>query len=63
MENIHSETYSLLIDTYIKDSSVKNHLFNAVETIPSVKKKAEWALKWINNDQPFGTRVIGFCCC
>jgi ribonucleotide reductase beta subunit family protein with ferritin-like domain len=60
MENIHSETYSLLIDTYIKDLAIKKHLFNAVETIPSVTKKADWALKWINNDQPFGTRIIGF---
>ena len=49
MENIHSETYSLLIDTFIKDPKKKTHLFNAIETVPSVKKKAEWALKWIND--------------
>ena len=44
MENIHAETYSLLIDTYIKDPQEKNHLFKALETVPSVKKKGEWAL-------------------
>ena len=61
MENIHSETYSLLIDTYIKDKSEKIRLLNAVETIPSVKKKADWALKWINDEtSSFGTRVIAF---
>ncbi len=61
IENIHSETYSLLIDTYIKDSEKKTHLLNAVDTIPSVKKKAEWALKWINDtNSPFAHRVIGF---
>ena len=61
VENIHSETYSLLIDTYVKDTFKKNKLLNAIETIPSVKKKAEWALKWIENkDATFGTRVIAF---
>ena len=61
MENIHSETYSLLIDTYVKDLTKKNNLFNAIETIPSVRKKADWALKWINDDKStFGTRVIAF---
>tara|TARA_B100000427_G_C15485180_1_gene584938 strand:- start:155 stop:1135 length:981 start_codon:yes stop_codon:yes gene_type:complete len=61
MENIHSETYSLLIDTYVKDVTKKNNLFNAIETIPSVRKKADWALKWINDDKStFGTRVIAF---
>jgi ribonucleoside-diphosphate reductase beta chain len=47
IENIHSETYSLLIDTYIKDSTEKNRLFNAIETVPAVTRKAEWALRWI----------------
>ena len=47
MENIHSETYSLLIDTYIKDTKEKNYLFNAIETFDHVKKNADWALKWI----------------
>ena len=61
VENIHSETYSLLIDTYVKDLKKKNKLLNAIETIPSVKKKAEWALKWINDEKStFGTRVIAF---
>lgn len=61
MENIHSETYSLLIDTYVKDITKKHMLFNAIETIPSVQKKADWALKWINDDKStFGTRVIAF---
>jgi ribonucleoside-diphosphate reductase subunit M2 len=61
VENIHSETYSLLIDTYVKDIQKKHKLLNAIETIPSVKKKAEWALKWIENKEAtFGTRVIAF---
>ena len=47
MENVHSETYSLLIDTYVKDEQEKDKLFNAIETFPAIKKKAEWALKWI----------------
>ncbi len=61
MENIHSETYSLLIDTYIKDTQEKNKLFNAIDTIPSIKKKADWALKWINDkNSPFSHRILGF---
>jgi ribonucleotide reductase beta subunit family protein with ferritin-like domain len=61
MENIHSETYSLLIDTYIKDTQEKNRLFNAIDTIPSIKKKADWALKWINDkNSPFSHRILGF---
>lgn len=59
MENIHSETYSLLIDTYIKDPAERDRLFNAIETVPSVKKKAEWALKWIDSDS-FAERLIAF---
>ncbi len=59
MENIHSETYSLLIDTYIKDSSEKSHLLNAIETMPCVQKKAEWAFKWIENGT-FAERLIAF---
>ena len=58
VENIHSEMYSLLIDTYIRDNSEKNHLFNAIETIPSVGKKAKWAIRWINDKESnFATRV------
>lgn len=59
IENIHSETYSLLIDTYIKDAAEKHHLFHAVETIPAVRKKAEWALRWINNGT-FAERLVAF---
>ena len=59
MENIHSETYSLLIDTYVKNKEEKDKLFNALETIPAVKKKAEWALKWIDSDS-FAERLIAF---
>ncbi len=59
IENIHSETYSLLIDTYVKDPSEKTKLFNAIETIPCVKKKADWALRWIDNGS-FAERLIAF---
>ncbi len=59
IENIHSETYSLLIDTYIKDKAEKNKLFNAIETIDCVKKKAEWALDWIENGS-FAERIVAF---
>ena len=60
IENIHSETYSLLIDTYIKDDKEKTKLFNAIDTIPAVTKKAEWAMKWIENAPSFGHRLIAF---
>lgn len=60
MENIHSETYSLLIDTYIRDSLEKNNLLNAIETLECVKKKASWALKWINNSDSFAERLVAF---
>ena len=59
MENIHSETYSLLIDTYIKDNKVKDHLFRAVETMDCVKKKADWALRWIDEGS-FPERLVAF---
>ena len=59
MENIHSETYSLLIDTYIKDSKEKDYLFNAIETFEPVKKKAEWAMRWIDNGS-YAERLISF---
>jgi ribonucleoside-diphosphate reductase beta chain len=59
MENIHSETYSLLIDTYIKDPKEKDHLLRAIETIECVKKKANWALRWIESDN-FVERLIAF---
>merc|ERR1712226_132652 len=61
IENIHSEMYSLLIDTLIKDSEEKAHLFNAIETIPAVQKKAQWALRWIGNDSvQYAERVVAF---
>jgi len=59
MENIHSETYSLLIDTYIKDSAEKNYLFKAVDNLDCVKKKANWALRWIKNGS-FAERLVAF---
>ncbi len=59
MENIHSETYSLLIDTYVKDPQQKTKLFNAIDTMPCVKKKADWALRWIDNGS-FQERLIAF---
>lgn len=59
MENIHSETYSLLIDTYIKDKEEQNHLFNAIDTVLAVQKKAEWALRWIGSES-FVERLIAF---
>lgn len=59
MENIHSETYSLLIDTYVKDEAEKTELFNALEVFPAIAKKGEWALKWIESDS-FAERLIAF---
>ena len=59
MENIHSETYSLLIDTYIKDPVEKDRMLRAIETVPCVQKKADWALKWINSEH-FTERLIAF---
>lgn len=59
MENIHSETYALLIDSYIKDAAEKDRLFHAIDTVPCVKKKAEWALKWIENGT-FAERLVAF---
>ena len=59
MENVHSETYSLLIDTYIKDSEEKDRLFHAIDNFPSIKEKADWALKWIASES-FDERLIAF---
>ncbi|MBY0542622.1 MAG: ribonucleoside-diphosphate reductase small subunit [Sphingobacteriaceae bacterium] len=59
MENIHAETYALLIDTYIKDPEEKDHLFHAIDTVPAVKRKAEWALRWIENGT-FAERLVAF---
>lgn len=61
MENIHSETYALLLDTYVKDTKRKAELFHAIETVPSVRRKAEWALKWISDEKAsFATRLVAF---
>jgi ribonucleoside-diphosphate reductase beta chain len=62
LEAVHSETYSLLIDTYINDPEEKDTLLRATQTIPCVKKKAEWALKWIENSDSFATRLLAFAC-
>ena len=59
MENIHAETYALLIYTYIKDPEEKDHLFHAIDTVPAVKRKAEWALRWIDNGS-FAERLVAF---
>ena len=59
MENIHSETYSLLIDTYVKDEAEKDELFNALDVFPAIKKKADWAIQWIDSDS-FAERLIAF---
>jgi ribonucleotide reductase beta subunit family protein with ferritin-like domain len=60
MEGIHSETYSLLVDTYVKDKQEQDHLFNAIETIPCIKQKADWALKWIESEDDFAKRLVAF---
>lgn len=60
IENIHSEMYSLLIDTYIKDSAERQFLFSAIDTVPCVRKKADWALKWIGSANNFSDRLVAF---
>ena len=60
MENIHSETYGLLIDTYIKNPVEKDRLFNAMNRLPCVKKKAEWAIQWIQSSSSFAERLVAF---
>ena len=63
MENIHSEMYSLLIETYVKDREEKTKLFQALDNFGCIKKKADWAIKWINDKRAtFATRLIGFAC-
>jgi ribonucleotide reductase beta subunit family protein with ferritin-like domain len=62
MENIHSETYSLLIDTYIKDEKEKDSLFNALTRFPCITKKGNWALKWMNPENSFAKRIVAFAC-
>ena len=62
MEGIHSETYSLLIDTYVKDEDEKMKLFNAINTIPCIEKKADWALYWMRDHNKFPVRLVAFAC-
>ncbi|KAF8394465.1 hypothetical protein HHK36_020673 [Tetracentron sinense] len=62
MENIHSEMYSLLLETYIKDPKEKHRLFNAIETIPCIAEKAKWALDWIQSSTSFAERLVAFSC-
>jgi len=61
-ESIHSETYSLMIDKLVKDAEEKQRLFKAIDTVPAVKRKAEWALKWMGPGAPFAQRLVAFAC-
>merc|ERR1712056_24149 len=60
MENIHSETYSLLIEQYLRDPEEKDMVFNAIHTMPAVREKAQWAIQWMNNENSFAERLIAF---
>jgi len=60
MENIHSETYSLLIEQYIKDPEEKDRVFNAIQTMPAVAEKANWAIQWMNHQNSFAERIVAF---
>ncbi|KAK1281526.1 hypothetical protein QJS10_CPB22g00638 [Acorus calamus] len=62
IENIHSEMYSLLLEAYVKDPVEKDRLFRAVETVPCVRRKAEWALRWIDGSESFAERLVAFAC-
>ena len=63
IENVHSEVYSLLIDTYIREKEAKEHLLKAIETVPCVKKKADWAIQWMESeDADFASRLMAFAC-
>lgn len=62
MEGIHSETYSLLIDKYVKDKDEQLRLFRAMDTIPCIRQKGEWALRWIDSEESFATRLVAFAC-
>jgi len=61
-ESIHGETYSLMIDKLVRDPEEKARLFKAIETVPAVKKKAEWAMRWMHPDSPFAQRLVAFAC-
>lgn len=60
IENVHSETYSLLLDTYVRDHSRRHHLLRSIDTIPAVGLKAEWSVKWLSSDKQFGERLVAF---
>merc|ERR1739845_171883 len=60
IENIHSETYSLLIEQYIREPMEKENIFNAIETMPAVREKAEWAIQWMNDENSFAERIVAF---
>ncbi len=60
MEDIHGETYSLLIETYIKEKEEKDKIFNAIENFPCIKKKADWAIRWIDSEEEYGIRLVAF---
>ena len=61
METVHSEMYSLMLDTFVKDPSKRNKLFNGINTIPAIKRKADWTIKWIEDDEsPFAQRLVAF---
>merc|ERR1712217_590036 len=62
MENIHSETYSLLIEQYIRDPEEKDKVFDAIHTMPAVEEKAQWAVQWMNGESSFAERIIAFAC-
>ncbi|KAK8849380.1 hypothetical protein IAR55_004712 [Kwoniella newhampshirensis] len=62
IEQVHSETYSLLIETYVRDAEEKDYLFKGMENIPCIRKKADWALKHINDEMPFRLRLVAFAC-
>jgi ribonucleoside-diphosphate reductase subunit M2 len=62
IENIHSEMYSLLLETYIKDQKEKSRLFQAIDTIPCVQRKADWAMRWIDGAETFAERLVAFAC-
>merc|ERR1711972_170864 len=62
MENIHSETYSLLIEQYIRDPEEKDKVFDAIHTMPAVEEKARWAVQWMNDESTFSERLIAFAC-
>jgi len=61
-ESIHSETYSLMIDKFVKDTEEKERLFKSIETVPAIHRKSGWALKWISSDAPFAQRLVAFAC-